>query len=146
MMMSGRRRAGLTLAATWGAVVQIARDQWRVASEQTADTSYTVTRHTNLDGETVYDCTCSDYGYRRLKCKHIHAVLDWQVAEEYVISLFLAGQADKIEAWLERRGTACRAPTGWLDAEARDKRRVVWHAYCCVAERARAMNYERKAA
>ena len=139
-MMSGRRRAGLTLAATWGAVVQIARDQWRVASEQTADTSYTVTRHTNLDGETVYDCTCSDYGYRRLKCKHIHAVLDWQVAEEYVISLFLAGQADKIEAWL------VEGLLGWLDAEARDKRRVVWHAYCCVAERARAMNYERKAA
>ena len=140
MAMSSRRRAGLTLAATRGAVVQIARDQWCVASEQTADTSYTVTRHTNLDGETVYDCTCSDYGYRRLKCKHIHAVLDWQVAEEYVISLFLAGQADKIEAWL------VEGLLGWLDAEARDKRRVVWHAYCCVAERARAMNYERKAA
>ena len=140
MTTSGRRRAGLSLAATRGAVVQIARDQWCVASEQTADTSYTVTRHTNLDGETVYDCTCSDYGYRRLKCKHIHAVLDWQVAEEYVISLFLAGQADKIEAWL------VEGLLGWLDAEARDKRRVVWHAYCCVAERARAMNYERKAA
>ena len=140
MMMSGRRRAGLTLAATWGAVVQIARDQWRVGSQSGAAKCYTVTRHTNLDGETIYDCTCADHSYRRLRCKHIHAALDWQVAEEYVISLFIAGKAARIEAWLKKE------LLGWLNDEERDKRRIVWHVYCCVAERARAMNYERKAA
>ena len=138
--MSNRRRAGLALAATGGTVVQGAADPWRVASQSSALEGYLVTRHTNVEGETAYECSCADHSYRRLRCKHIHAALDWQVAEEYVISLFIAGKAARIEAWLKKK------LLGWLNDEERDKRRIVWHVYCCVAERARAMNYERKAA
>ncbi|MCB0079061.1 MAG: hypothetical protein KDD73_16790 [Anaerolineales bacterium] len=138
--MSNRRRAGLALAATGGTVVQGAADPWRVASQSSALEGYLVTRHTNVEGETAYECSCADHAYRLLRCKHIHAALDWQVAEAYVISLFVGGKAARIEAWLEEE------LLGWLDEEVRDKRRIIWRAYQCVAERARAIDYQRRAA
>ncbi|MCB0079109.1 MAG: hypothetical protein KDD73_17035 [Anaerolineales bacterium] len=107
MTTSNRRQAGLALAARRGAVVQVAADPWRMASQPEVVEGYTVTRHSNVEGETVYECSCADYTYRLLKCKHIHAALDYQVAEAYVISLFIGGNAARIEVWLERYRRHC---------------------------------------
>lgn len=127
--MHKRRRAGLSIAATRGAVEQVAVDQWRVSSQSADDTAYLVTLHTSPDSDEAYECECPDHVHRATACKHIHAVGDWRAAEGYVITFFIHDQSKRLAILLQEQLLR------WLDDKQRDKYAVVWNAYQCVSNR-----------
>jgi putative transposase len=82
--MENRQIRGYAILASGVEPKQLDKYKYKVAS-QNGNGSYIVERSSSTSYGARWTCTCPDFQYRNLKCKHIHAVELWQQ---------LKGQAD----------------------------------------------------
>lgn len=56
--------------------------------------------YTVLHKYNAWTCTCADFTYRHIECKHVHAIRFWQQLKEQLVAEQWA-EAEKIEAEIE---------------------------------------------
>ena len=74
--------------------IQISDNVFEVPSQSSTKIYRTVYEHG------IWSCTCPDFTYRHIACKHVHAIRFWQTLKEQLVAEQWA-EAEKIEAEIE---------------------------------------------
>lgn len=75
--MEDRQIRGVAIIAKGDMPTTLGDEKWRVPS-QNGGGNYTVTiEHDHRIGYPLWHCTCPDHQYRKVDCKHIHAIQFW---------------------------------------------------------------------
>ena len=75
-MIDDRQVRGMAIIAKGDMPTELGQNQWRIPS-QNGGGVYNVAKSKSQWGYDEWSCSCPDHQYRKIECKHIHAIRFW---------------------------------------------------------------------